>query len=234
VAQSGGRGSQTNVYIRGTSTAQSLVLVDGQRISSSTSGTSNLQYLNIQQVERVEVLRGSRSVIYGSDAIGGVIQIFTRRNTESGVQPRLHVGFGSNQTWERNLGLSGGDEQTRFNLGASLDDTAGIDRTHTSYPSDRDHDAYRNQAISFSLSHAFNDDLEAGVNVLDNRGKSEFDSPFGRFDTTTYQSFQQQPYTDFTVSSGSLGWKQATAKTAKRPWTSSAPNAACSTPTAIR
>ncbi|NWE78825.1 TonB-dependent receptor domain-containing protein [Pseudomonas yamanorum] len=191
VAQSGGRGSQTNVYIRGTSTAQSLVLVDGQRISSSTSGTSNLQYLNIQQVERVEVLRGSRSVIYGSDAIGGVIQIFTRRNTESGVQPRLHVGFGSNQTGERSLGLSGGDAQTRFNLGASLDDTAGINRTRTSYPSDRDHDAYRNQAISFSLSHAFNDDIEAGVNVLDNRGKSEFDNSFS----------PQKPYTDFTVSS---------------------------------
>src|SRR5450830_896453 len=54
VAQSGGRGSATNIYIRGTSTAQSLVLVDGQRISSSTTGTSNLQYLNIDQIERVE------------------------------------------------------------------------------------------------------------------------------------------------------------------------------------
>ncbi|WP_248732616.1 TonB-dependent receptor [Pseudomonas sp. MWU13-2517] len=200
VAQSGGRGSATNVYIRGTSTAQSLVLVDGQRISSSTTGTSNLQYLNIEQIERIEVLRGSRSAIYGSDAIGGVIQIFTRRNTASGLQPRMHVGFGSHQTWERSLGLSGGDQQTRFNLGASLDDTAGINRTYTSYPSDGDHDAYRNQAISFSLSHAFTDDVDAGINVLDNRGKSEFDNPFGRYDSATYQSFQQKPYTDFTVS----------------------------------
>lgn len=201
VAQSGGRGSATNVYIRGTSTAQSLVLVDGQRISSSTTGTSNLQYLNIEQVERIEVLRGSRSAIYGSDAIGGVIQIFTRRNTESGLQPRMHVGFGSNHTWERSLGLSGGDQQTRFNLDASLDDTAGINRTHTSYPSDGDHDAYRNQAVSFSLSHALTDDVDAGINVLDNRGKSEFDNPFGRYDSATYQSFQQKPYTDFSVSS---------------------------------
>ncbi|MGH8448655.1 TonB-dependent receptor domain-containing protein [Pseudomonas sp.] len=201
VAQSGGRGSATNVYIRGTSTAQSLVLVDGQRISSSTTGTSNLQYLNIEQVERIEVLRGSRSAIYGSDAIGGVIQIFTRRSTESGLQPRMHVGFGSNHTWERSLGLSGGDQQTRFSLGASLDDTAGINRTHTSYPSDGDHDAYRNQAVSFSLSHAFTNDVDAGINVLDNRGKSEFDNPFGRYDSATYQSFQQKPYTDFSVSS---------------------------------
>ncbi|TPG75088.1 TonB-dependent receptor domain-containing protein [Pseudomonas arsenicoxydans] len=201
VAQTGGRGSLPGVYIRGTQSAQSLVLVDGQRIGNSTSGDSNLQHINIEQVERVEVLRGSRSVIYGSDAIGGVIQIFTRRGDEQGLQPRMHVGFGSNQTWERSLGLSGGDEKTRFNLGASLNETAGINRTHESYPSDSDHDEYRNQSVSFSVSHALTDDLEIGANVLDNRGKSEFDNPFGRFDTTTFESVQQQPYSDFEVSS---------------------------------
>lgn len=201
VAQAGGRGSLPGIYIRGTQSAQSLVLVDGQRIGSSTSGDSNLQHLNIDQIERVEVLRGSRSVIYGSDAIGGVIQIFTRRGNEQGLQPRMHIGFGSQQTWERSFGLSGGDEKTRFNLGASLDDTAGIDRTHESYPSDSDHDAYRNQSVSLSLSHALTDDIEVGANLLDNRGKSEFDNPFGRFDTTTFESVQQQPYSDFNVSS---------------------------------
>ncbi|SDS18690.1 vitamin B12 transporter [Pseudomonas sp. Z003-0.4C(8344-21)] len=201
VAQTGGRGSLPGVYIRGTQSAQSLVLVDGQRIGNSTSGDSNLQHLNIEQIERVEVLRGSRSVIYGSDAIGGVIQIFTRRGTGQGLQPRLHMGFGSNQSWERSLGLSGGDDKTRFNLGASLDESAGIDRTRDSYPSDGDHDAYRNQSISLSLSHALTDDIEVGANLLDNRGKSEFDNPFGRFDPVTFESLQQQPYSDFNVSS---------------------------------
>jgi vitamin B12 transporter len=193
VSQTGGRGSLPGVYIRGTQSAQSLVLVDGQRIGSSTSGDSNLQHINIDQVERVEVLRGSRSVIYGSDAIGGVIQIFTRRGGEQGLQPRLHAGFGSNQTWERSLGLSGGDEKTRFNLGASLDETAGINRTHESFPSDGDHDEYRNKSLSLSLSHALSDDVEIGANLLDNRGKSEFDNPFG--------PVQQQPYNEFDVSS---------------------------------
>jgi vitamin B12 transporter len=201
VSQSGGRGSIPGVYIRGTQSAQSLVLVDGQRIGSSTSGDSNLQHINIEQVERVEVLRGSRSVIYGSDAIGGVIQIFTRRGGQQGLQPRMHTGFGSNQTWERSLGLSGGDERTRFNLGASLDETAGINRTHESYSSDGDHDAYRNKSLSLSLSHTLTEDVEVGANVLDNRGKSEFDSPFGRYDYVTDKSYQQQPYNDFNVSS---------------------------------
>ena len=201
VTQMGGRGSLPGIYMRGTKSAQSLVLVDGQRIGNSSSGDSNLQHINIEQVERVEVLRGSRSVIYGSDAIGGVIQIFTRRSAEPGLQPRLHMGLGSNQTWERSLGLSGGDDNTRFNLGASLDETAGIDRTHQSYPSDGDHDAYRNQSLSLSLSHGLSDDLEVGFNVLDSRGKNEFDSPFGRYDSSTDQSYQQKPYSDFNVSS---------------------------------
>ena len=201
IAPTGGRGSLPGVYIRGTKSAQSLVLVDGQRIANTTSGDSGLQYLNVDQIERVEVLRGSRSVIYGSDAIGGVIQIFTRRGNGQGLQPRLHMGLGSNQSWERSLGLSGGDDKTRFNLGASLDESAGIDRTHDSYPSDGDHDAYRNQSISLSLSHALTADIEVGANLLDNRGKSEFDSPFGRYDFATNRSYQQQPYSDFNVSS---------------------------------
>ena len=201
VAQTGGRGSLPGVYIRGTQSAQSLVLVDGQRIGNSTSGDSNLQHINIEQVERVEVLRGSRSAIYGSDAIGGVIQIFTRRGGEQGLQPRLHMGFGSNQTWERSLGLSGGDERTRFNLGTSLDETAGINRSRQSYPSDGDHDEYRNKSLSLSLSHALTDDIEIGANVLDNRGKNAFDNPFGRFDPATFESLQQQPYSEFDVSS---------------------------------
>ncbi|WP_028624315.1 TonB-dependent receptor domain-containing protein [Pseudomonas sp. Ant30-3] len=200
VGQTGGRGSLPGIYIRGTKSAQSLVLVDGQRIGNSTSGDSNLQHINIEQVERVEVLRGSRSVIYGSDAIGGVIQIFTRRGGKLGLQPRLHVGFGSNQSWERSVGLSGGDENTRFNLGASLDETSGIDRTYESYPSDGDHDEYRNKSLSLSLSHALTDDIEVGANLLDNRGKNAFDNPFGRFDMDTFESVQEQPYNDFTVS----------------------------------
>ncbi|KTB65507.1 TonB-dependent receptor [Pseudomonas fluorescens] len=209
IAPTGGRGSLPGVYIRGTKSAQSLVLVDGQRIANTTSGDSGLQYLNVDQIERVEVLRGSRSVIYGSDAIGGVIQVFTRRNAGQGLQPRMKLGFGSNKTWERSLGLSGGDEHTRFNLGASLDETAGINSTHTSFPSDGDHDTYRNQSLSLNLSHSFSDALEVGFNLLDNRGKSEYDNSFGRYDLATGQTVGQKPYTDYAVSSAS-GYVDAT------------------------
>lgn len=201
VAPTGGRGSLPGIFIRGTKAAQSLVLIDGVRIANATSGDSGLQFLNVDQIERVEVLRGSRSAVYGSDAIGGVIQIFTRRAEGPGVQPRLRLAAGSERSLQRSLGLSGGDQHTRFNLGASLDETAGIDSTGTSFASDSDHDAYRNKSFNLSLSHTFDERFEAGLNLLDSRGRSEYDNPFGRFDPISFESFGQKPYTDFTVSS---------------------------------
>lgn len=201
VAPTGGRGSLPGIFIRGTKAAQSLVLVDGVRIANATSGDSGLQFLDVDQIERVEVLRGSRSAVYGSDAIGGGIQIFTRRSNTPGLQPRLRIAAGSHQTVQRSLGLSGGNDATRFNLGASLDETAGIDSTGPSFASDGDHDAYRNQSFNLSLSHTFSERFEAGVNLLDSRGRSEYDNPFGGFDPVTFESFGQKPYTDFSVSS---------------------------------
>ena len=201
VAPTGGRGSLPGIFIRGTKAAQSLVLVDGVRIANATSGDSGLQFLDVDQIERVEVLRGSRSAVYGSDAIGGVIQIFTRRSNTPGLQPRLRIAAGSHQTVQRSLGLSGGNDATRFNLGASLDETAGIDSTGPSFASDGDHDAYRNQSFNLSLSHTFSERFEAGVNLLDSRGRSEYDNPFGGFDPVTFESFGQKPYRDFSVSS---------------------------------
>jgi len=201
VARSGGRGGLPGIYIRGTKSAQSLVLVDGQRMANATSADSNLQYLNIDQIERVEVLRGSRSVIYGSDAIGGVIQIFTRRGADHAPQLRAHSAVGSYGSSENSVGVSGGDAQTRYNLSGSLEETAGINRTHESFPSDNDHDAYRNKSLSLNLNHYLNEDLEVGLTAMKNVGKTELDNAFGRWDPSTMTVSGQQLYSDFDISS---------------------------------
>ncbi|MDM1706824.1 TonB-dependent receptor domain-containing protein [Thiopseudomonas alkaliphila] len=193
VQQSGGRGSTTSVRVRGTSNAQSLVLVDGVRVGSASLGGASLQHLNLEQIERIEVLRGARSAVYGSDAIGGVIQIFTRRGSE-GLQGRVRVAAGNKGLWERSLGLSGGDQQTTFNLSASLDEIAGLDRTEKTHPTSMDHDVYRNKAFSFSLAHALTDQVKAGINVLEQRGKNEYDSTSNK---------ASQPYSKFIVSTTS-------------------------------
>lgn len=203
VARYGGRGALTSLFIRGTSTAQSMVLIDGVRVSSATSGGASLQYLSVEQIERVEVLRGSRSAIYGSDAIGGVVQIFTRRGAGSGLKPYVRIAGGSDNTWERSLGLSGGDERTHFSLNAASEETNGFDRTQDSYASDADNDAYRNRSFSLNIGHQLTDTLKVGLSTLDQRGKSETDNPYGRWDNNLFTAFPSQPYDQFSLSSTS-------------------------------
>src|SRR5690606_23444192 len=173
VVRTGGAGSQMGVFMRGTSTAQTLVLIAGQRISAASSGTSSLEFLAPEQIERIEVVRGARSALYGSDAIGGVIQIFTRQGDGTGLKPYARLAAGSDSTYQRSLGLSGGDERTRFHLGAALDETAGIDATRDGFGANGDDDAYRNRSLSLNLSHHFDDDLQVGFTALDQRGQVE-------------------------------------------------------------
>ena len=193
VSRNGGPGSISGVFMRGTGSTQSLILVDGQRIASATSGTASLEFLSIDQIERVEVVRGSRSSLYGSDAIGGVIQIFTRRGGNTPAQPYMRLAAGSNNTYERTLGISGGDAQTRYNLSGSLNESQGIDNTGSYLGDNRDDDAVRNRALSLNVSHQFNEQLEAGISALDQRGKTEFDDIYSG----------TRPYDDFQLSSTS-------------------------------
>lgn len=190
VANYGGRGAAYGLYIRGTSTAQSLILIDGVRVGSATMGGASLQYLSVDQIERVEVLRGSRSAVYGADAMGGVVQIFTRRSQGEGLTPSVRLAGGTHNTQEYSLGLSGGNAQTRFSLNASLEETDGFDRTRVSFPSDADDDAYRNRSLSASLSHRFANGLELGFSALDQRGRTEIDNPFGSVPTEPYDRFR--------------------------------------------
>lgn len=205
ITRSGGLGSTVGLYIRGTKSAQSLVLIDGQRVGSASAGGSPLEYLSIEQIERVEVLRGSRSAIYGSDAIGGVIHIITRRSSRDGLTPRVRVGYGTHNTWERSVGLSGGNQDTRFSLNASADETGGINRSFASNAPDNDRDAYRNNAFSASLNHRFNDEIEAGFSVLDQRGESEYD--FGWSGQHPYADFQVSSYSGFLAVQANDIWK---------------------------
>ena len=179
ITRTGGAGSQLGLFLRGTASTQTLVLVDGQRIAAASSGTSSLEFLSPEQIERVEVVRGPRSALYGSDAIGGVVQIFTRQGGAAGLAPQVRFGVGSDGTFERNLNLSGSDGQTRFNLGASMDETRGIDATRDSFGANGDDDGYRNRSLSLNLAHRINDRLEVGISALDQRGETEFDDMFG-------------------------------------------------------
>ncbi|MGP0173420.1 TonB-dependent receptor domain-containing protein [Pseudomonas sp. NCHU5208] len=202
VASSGGVISYS---VRGTSTAQTLVLIDGQRVASASSGIARLDYLNIDNVERLEVTRGPRSSLYGADAIGGVIQIFTRRG-EAGLHPQVRLALGSHRTFQRSVTLAGGNERTTFNLGGSLDESHGWDRTSDDVGADSDHDGLRNKAVHLNLDHRFSDDWKAGLNLNDQRGDSEYDDAYNFVPGQPHDEFRLSSYSGYLDGQLSANW----------------------------
>ena len=123
----GGLGQQTSLFMRGTNATHVLLLVDGVRVGSVTAGLAAFEQIPVEQIDHVEVVRGPRSSLYGADAIGGVIQIFTRHGQPGGgLQPSFSLTTGSNNLLRGQAGLSGGDEHAWYNIGVGAQYTRGI------------------------------------------------------------------------------------------------------------
>ncbi|QJD60175.1 TonB-dependent receptor [Pseudomonas sp. gcc21] len=183
-------------FLRGSNTAQTLVLVDGQRIASAAGGIARLDYLSIDNIERVEVIRGPRSSVYGADAIGGVIQIFTRQG-EPGFQRSVRFAVGTNNTYQRSVNLSGGNDDTRYVLGASLDERLGHDLTSDNAGYDSDRDGQRTKAMLLRLDHDFNDYWTAGFSTSHQQGKNEFDDAYELAPGTPEDQFRVRSYSGY-------------------------------------
>ena len=125
-ARNGGAGNTTSLFIRGANTNQTAVYVDGVRIESqSGSGGFTWQTLPLAQIDRIEILRGPAAAIYGSDAIGGVVQLFTRRG-EGAFQPYAGVGAGTYNTYQVNAGFTGAQEQWDYAVGVTKEKSKGF------------------------------------------------------------------------------------------------------------
>ena len=173
----GGVGSNSSVFIRGASPNQSIVLIDGQRISSATTGSAALSRIPIDQVERIEILRGPASSLYGADAIGGVIQIFTRSG-EGPMRVNASTGYGSYNTSDSTVGVSGGTELLSYSMQAGYTNTNGFntirDRNNISYNPDRDGYYNKNLSANFAVRPARGQEI--GINVLASYGTNQYDS----------------------------------------------------------
>lgn len=176
ISRSGGAGANTGVFIRGAESNHTLILIDGVRTNSATIGSTALHHLSLDQIERIELVRGPRSSLYGSDAIGGVIQIFTRKGG-SNEGATLTVGAGSHNTQQLSASATLGADDTRLNLSAAYFDTQGFSHRREEEVSapDDDDDAYRNSSASMSLAHRFNPDNLFSISVSHNQGEAEYD-----------------------------------------------------------
>ena len=182
ISNLGGPGKVSSINIRGTSSTHSIILLDGMRIGASTSGMTAIENLPLSQIEKIEIVRGPASSLYGQDGIGGVIQIFTKKGRE-GFHPYLNIGYGRYQTKQLNAGISGGNKTTSYALNISGTNTDGFsafvpDSSKASNTQNLDKDKYKNRSISSTLSYNLNKDYKIDLQYFLTTGRNMFDNRF--------------------------------------------------------
>jgi vitamin B12 transporter len=205
LTNNGGLGKATSLLIRGAESDQNLVLIDGVRVGSTTLGTAALQDLPLEQIERIEIVRGPRSALYGADALGGVVQLFTRRPAQSsGWRPEFTVGAGSHGTQRGSFGIGSGGERAFFRAGLSYLDTDGTNSCAGfgapvfvgCFTDEPDRDGYRNSSGSLRAGLTLGDATRLEAFGLYSEGRTEYDGSFGNvaeFDQLTTGVSVAQP-----------------------------------------
>ncbi|PIV21779.1 MAG: TonB-dependent receptor [Hydrogenophilales bacterium CG03_land_8_20_14_0_80_62_28] len=190
ISSNGGPGTTASVYLRGANAGHTLVLVDGMRLGSATTGATALENIPIDQIERIEILRGPASHLYGSDAIGGVIQIFTKSG-QGAPRANFSAGLGSFNTRNLSGGYGGEIGHTRFSLQAGQTESDGISAYANGNPGyvnqNRDKDGYRNTSLALKLAQTVAVGQEIGVDGFISSGRNHYD---GYTSTTDYFSDQ--------------------------------------------
>lgn len=180
IASNGGPGTVSSIYMRGNKDSHTVVLVDGVRIYSATLGTTAIQNIPLAQVDRVEILRGPASSLYGADAIGGVIQIFTRKGEG---EPAWNAGmeFGNRGTGKLTAGVAGKSGDTAYNLQLSHAQSDGFSSTNprnTGYYNP-DNDGYANDAYTASLTQTIKPGHDLTVRLFQTFATADFDYSSG-------------------------------------------------------
>jgi len=187
ITQSGGSASPSSVFIRGADGRFTAVFVDGVRVDSQSTGGAAWESIPLQQVERIEVLRGPAAAIYGSDAVAGVVQIFTKQGTK-GFAPSVSVGLGSNNTKELNASLLGGSDEVDYALSLGESKTEGFNAMLAGNP---DRDGARSRSFSGRLGWKLQPGQKLELTALDNDLKAGYDAnPVSAADDQTQRHLQ--------------------------------------------
>lgn len=167
----GGLGKSTSIIMRGAEPDHVVVLIDGVKIGSATTGQAALQDLPLADIERIEIVPGPNSALYGSEAIGGVIQIFTRKGGgQTGMSAK--AGLGRYGTRHAEAGLSGGGEQGWFSVSARHFHSDGFSVQNGS---ETDADGYRNLSLALRGGREFAPGSAVDFTWLRAAGDNEFD-----------------------------------------------------------
>ena len=186
LSNQGGDGKLTTLFVRGSESDHVLVLIDGVRVGSATSGLVSFQDLPVALIDRIEIVRGPRSSLYGSEAIGGMIQIFTRRDRGEATF-RFNAGAGSHGRREGGIGIGGGSEKGWFGLDAGFKQTDGINACRGAgnpinagcfVDGQTDRDGYRQHAFSLRGGVNIGESVTLQGHALRVSGENEYDGSF--------------------------------------------------------
>jgi vitamin B12 transporter len=177
IYNSGGQGKVSSLHIRGSESDHVVVLIDGLRVNQVTSGLTAFENIPLSQIEKIEIVRGASSSLYGAGAIGGVIQIFTKKGV-SGFKPYAAIGYGRYDTKTAQAGIRAGNDSTNYAINISSLSTEGFSAYKTNNPIFSDKDGYNNLSLSGSLNHKFNQDNSIGLNFIKSNGNNKYDNKF--------------------------------------------------------
>ncbi|MEO6226807.1 MAG: TonB-dependent vitamin B12 receptor [Thermomonas sp.] len=189
IVNQGGLGKLSTLFMRGTESDHTLFLIDGIRIGSPTSGLASLQDLPLEQIERIEIVRGPRSSLYGADAIGGVIQIFTRRGTATaGVHARARLGAGSHGLREASAGVDVRGARGGIGVDVAHQSTEGINACTGSSVvfagcfiapgTQLDRDGYRNNSATVRADFAASEAWQFDARAFRATGHNDYDGDY--------------------------------------------------------
>ena len=187
ISMSGGLGATSSAFVRGTNSNHLLVLIDGMRFGSATAGNPALENIPLGQIERIEIVRGPMSSLYGSDALGGVIQIFTKTGEGSGKAfiPNAQLTLGSQGFGQIGAGFAGRQEAFDYSLQVQHTRSNGFSATNPnaigfppfgSYHPDAD--GFRQNSLSLNLGYRFNRDWALRFSAMNAQARTEFDEGF--------------------------------------------------------
>ncbi len=172
ISRTGGPGSNSSVYLRGGEGDHVLVLIDGVRVGSVTTGSFNWAGISPDQIERIEIVRGPNSTLYGSEAISGVVQIFTRKSKG----PYISLTGGSYKTGKASAGTGGRLGDGRFHVNLSHEQSEGFSSTSPkSSRYDADRDSYRSSSAGAGAELPVGERAELAFNLLHAVSRIEYD-----------------------------------------------------------
>lgn len=198
VTQNGGRGQNASLFVRGANSDQVLVLIDGIRFARAAKGAVDFSQLPITFVDRIEYVRGARASVYGSEAIGGVINIITLANSTSNDTTKVTAGLGSLDYKELSLssGVQAGENgHLNISLGYDADDGYNVHPIEGVNDNDRHGFESRNALVGYV--HNFNDEWAAFANLRAFENISQYDNSFG-----TMHDLKEAEVDNFTAASG--------------------------------